>query len=323
MKRIRNVFLLAVVVFCCVTGPAQGAEALAIATSVSGEAKVQGSGSGELLPVSVGQPFFHKDVIYTFAGGRVSLLFSDGSIYSIHPESRLSLDRAPGAGKNTMLSSLAGKLGGGLKDMFTEAGKQEALTAVPGFRKPATQKEGAEKVRILYPRNGMIMEKRPQFLWRGPAGGVTVSLTLKEPLGKVWSLTSDRQTVSYPSDHPGLIPGNTYFLKIESQTGAAGTEEVYFSLLQDREIQEIQDLANQLQADRDKHPRDTTATVLLIELFAGKRLFHQALAELDRIQHDASMRIYALQKKRKIYHEIGLWEEWEKAGKGLQAAGRP
>lgn len=321
MRKSAKGFLLAAIILLCGTAaPVLGADAMAIASSVSGDAKFQRSGSGELIFLTVGQQFFQGDVIYTFTDGRVALVFSDGSVYSIHPESRLSLAMVPGAGQSSMLSSLTGNIAGGLKDMFAASGKRESLTAVPGFRKPGTQKQAAGHVRILYPRNSMVMEKRPEIRWKGPAKGVTVTLTLKEPLGKVWSLTANESTVPYPKGQPELASGQTYFLKIENRLGADTKEEIYFSLLGDQEGQAVKDLAEKLRNHRKSNPHDTTASMLLTELYIDKRLFHQALAELNILQRDPSARVYALKKKQSIYREIGLWQEWENAGRKLTAA---
>ncbi len=319
MGMMGKVLLVSAVIICSAVPQARGADAMAIAGSVSGEAKFQQSEAGELLPVSVGQQFFIGDIIYTFAGGRVTLVFSDGNVYSIHPDSRLSLAMVPGAGQSSTLSSLTGKITGGLKDMFAASGKRESLTAVPGFRKPAAQKGESEKMRILYPRNSMIMEKRPEIRWKGSADGVTVTLTLKEPLGKIWTLAATGSAVPYPANQPGLAQGQTYFLKIENPSGTAVSEEVYFSLLGEKEDQEVKGTAEKLKDYRKSHPKDTTASVLLTELYLNKRLFHQALAELDTLQKDPSAEVYALKKKRMIYREIGLWEEWESVGRDLAA----
>jgi hypothetical protein len=316
-RQIRRVLVLVLVLFGGLpavvhAGGAAGDRAVALVSSVSGEVKLQRPGAGELLPVALGDQVFTADVLYTFANARASLLMADGSIFTLHPDSRMALAALSGGdGKQgTVISTLSSSVAGGLKDLFAPRNKRESLTAVAGFRKATSpaRTDGAP-LRILYPRNSIITAQRPRFSWHSGAGGeTTVSLTLKGIGGNLWRAKSAGDTLVYPEDRPPLVPGQAYFLRVAAAGNPDAVEEVYFSVIEPAAATEVADLERQMDTLRSENPGDVTPDVVLAGYYRSMGLHHRALTTLQKIaDHGDAAVLGFVRREQHLNHEaMGL-----------------
>ena len=319
-KRFRWLTMFFLLLAAGSTGAAPAGEAVAIVSSVSGEAKVQRPGAGELLAISLGDPVYTTDTLYTFANAHVTLLFADGNIFTVHPDSRLTLvstkKGAAGGKGGTLVSALSTSVTDGVKNLFAPRNRREALTAVAGFRKAPDDPPGDDPaLRILFPRNSIILSSRPRFRWHGGSGGgFTVSLTLKGMTGNLWSVESGETEIPYPTDAASLVPGQAYFLRILSidgrGEGQAEAEEVYFSVLDPGAAARLADLEKQMETMRAEYPGDLTPHVILAGYYRSAGLHHLALDMLEKIAARGEPEVlgFVHSEKQLNYRAIGIPE---------------
>ena len=86
------------------------------------------------------------------------------------------------------------------------------MTVVAGIRKKVENEE--KSLKILYPRNSMILESKPTFRWKAGEKGdmFMISLTLKGMKGKLWILETKETEIPYHKGQKGLDRDQTYFL---------------------------------------------------------------------------------------------------------------
>jgi len=303
------------------TSPALGAEAIALISSLSGKVEVQRDHEKKLHVVRLGEHLFEDTVIYTRENSRASLLFSNGLVITVYPNSRLVLSpRDVDEKKGSPLAvSVSQGVMKGIRGIFSEEKKTETLTAVPGFRKKIEEEEMG--VRVLYPRNSMILTSRPYFRWRTQGKGrvFLVSLTLKGMGGRLWTIHSKETDIPYPERQKGLDRGQTYFLKVESMDDPTLYDEVYFRVLEAQEAEEARRVKKEMNDLQKLNPNDSTPIFILVTYYKRKGLYHKALAELDALERESPRERFILEAEREIFAKIGFWKKWEEVNQQLNA----
>jgi hypothetical protein len=301
--------------------PAFGGEPIALVTSLKGKAVVQRAAQQAQQSVHVGEKLFEADVLCTQEESRVSLLLADGSVISVHPKSRLTLSlRKVDPKGGSRVVSLSKGVVKGMGRVFSPEEKRETLTAVPGIRKKIEAEEVG--IKVLFPRNSMILTPRPDVRWAVGGGGRTfmVSLTLKGMGGDLWTIRTQETGIPYPKDAEGLEPGQTYFLKVESTEDASLWDEVYFRVLGERDVDDVRRLTQEMEALQSLNPDDTTPRFILVRSYMSKGLYHLALDELDAWEAMEPGERLVLEEKREILAKIGLWKQWEEVNQKLGGA---
>jgi hypothetical protein len=311
-------FLLATVLVTL--PPASGSEAIALISSLGGKVEVQRANQKELRAAHLGQQLFEDDVLHTSDRSRASLLFSDGSVITVFPNSRLKLSVQKKDYKgSSLVTSLSKGVTKGIGGIFSVEKKRETLTAIPGIRKKIEEEETG--IRVLYPRNSRILTSKPRFRWktRGKGGSFMVSLTLKGMGGQMWTLNTKETEIPYPIRARELERGQTYFLKVKSMEDPTLYDEVYFRVLEDQKAEEVKRVAKQMENIQQSKPDDSTTTFILATYYMGKGLYHKALDELDALEKGNPGERFILEKKREIFAKIGLWKQWEEVNQKLNA----
>jgi len=300
--------------------PAFGSDAIALISSLTGKVEVQRADQKGLRALNLGEQVFEDDVLYTYDNSRASLFFSDGSVITVYPRSRLVLSlRGTDKKGSSMVTSLSKGVMKGIGGIFSAEKKRETLTAVPGIRKKIEEEERG--VRVLYPRNSVILISKPNFRWktRGEARMFMVSLTLKGMEGQLWTIRTKEADIRYPDGQKGLKRGQTYFLKVASVDDPSLSDEVYFRVLEDQKAEEVRRVTKKMEELQKLNPDDSTPTFILVTLYRGKGLYHMALGELDALERRHVGERFILEQKREIFAKIGFWRKWEEVNQKLNA----
>jgi hypothetical protein len=261
-------------------------------------------------------------VLYTGRRSRASLLFSDGSIIKVYPNSRveLSLRDTDKRQDASVAGSLSEGVLKGVRGIFSAAKERETLTAVPGIRKKIEEEE-ERGVRILDPRNSKILNSKPTFCWKamGKDNIVMVSLTLKGTRGKLWTIQTEETKISYPDGRRGLDRHQTYFLRVENLADSSLYDEVYFRVLDEKKAAEVMRFAKKMEDYRKLNPDDSTAFFILVVYYMEKELYHKALVELEKLEKEYPGERFVLKKRGEIFARIGLWTKWQEVNQMLNA----
>jgi hypothetical protein len=299
--------------------PAFGADALALISSIAGTVEFQRAGEQKWRPARMGDSLFEGDILQTHDRSKASLFFSNGSIVTLQPKSRLALSMrdTDGKGEGSRVASISKAAMEGIGGIFSAEKKRETLTAVPGIRKQA--EEGG--VRVIYPRNSAILDPPPHFRWemQGKDRMVMVSLTIKGMGGRLWSLNTRDAGIPYPRDQKPLDRGQTYFIRVESADDSSVSEEVYFRVLDDRSAEEVRRMAAQMEALRKSSPDDCSPEFILAVFYRNKGLYHMALERFDGLEARIPGDRFVLEEKKEIFAKIGLWKDWEEVNRKLAA----
>jgi len=300
--------------------PALSADAIALISSLAGKVEVQRAHEKEGRAARLGQQLFEDDVLHTYDRSRASLFFSNGSVITVFPKSRLKLSVQKKDYKgSSLVASLSKGVTKGISGIFAVEKKRETLTAIPGIRKKIEEEEMG--IRVLYPRNSRILTSKPRFRWktRGKGGSFMVSLTLKGMGGQMWTLNTKETEIPYPIRARELERGQTYFLKVKSMEDPTLYDEVYFRVLEDQKAEEVNRVAKQMENIQQSKPDDSTTTFILATYYMGKGLYHKALDELDALEKGNPGERFILEKKREIFAKIGFWKQWEEVNQKLNA----
>jgi hypothetical protein len=294
--------------------PALARESVALISSLSGKVEVQRAETGSTQEAGLGDQIFQDDFVLTHKDARASLLFSDGSLITVSPGSRMKLTahEMTQRKKDTLAASVSRSLLNGVKGLFSGDEKKEMPTFIAGIRKKVEEEE-KKSIQVLYPRNSMILTDRPHLQWesRGRGGEVMISLTLKGMGGKLWSLRTHHPQLPYPQDQKALDRGQTYFLRIEREDDITILDEVFFMILDERKAREAGDYAREMEGLRKANPQDVTPFFILANYYRENGLLHEALEELEALEKILPASRFVLEGERDIYHRLGLWKKWE------------
>lgn len=294
--------------------------AIALISSLSGKVEVRRSHQKWLKRAHLGDQLFESDVLYTHKKARASLLLSDGQVITIYPDSRLelSLRGQRSKKKSTTIASLSKGMLKGFKGVFSPKRKRESLTAVPGIRKKAEKKESG--VKVLYPRNSMILTPKPHFRWMktGQDTHFMISLTVKGMEGRLWTLQTSKETAPYPKGRKALERGRTYFLRAQSRKDSSIYDEVYFMVLDNKKAEEVSGFVKKMEDLRKSDPQDHTPHFLLANYYRGKGLYHEALGAFEALEKKRPGERFVLEGKREIFAKLGFWEEWKQMKKRIE-----
>lgn len=301
--------------------PVFGADAIALISSLAGKVEVQRVHQKGVHKVHLGEKLFEDDVLYTYDHSRASMFFSNGSVFTVYPNSRVALstremDQKKGS---PVAASLSKGVMRGVRGIFSVAKKRETLTAIPGIRKKIEEEEMG--VRVLYPRNSMILTSKPRFRWkaRGKAHAFMVSLTLKGMGGRLWTLNTKDTEIPYPKGKSALERGQTYFVKVESMDDPSLSDEVYFRILEVQKAGEMRRVREEMEDLQKLNSNDSTPRFILATFYRRKGLYHKALGELDVLEKGNPGERFILEEKREIFAKIGFWKKWEEVNQKLNA----
>jgi len=298
---------------------ALGREAIALISSLKGKVEVQRAYEKGLQPAHLGEQLFEDDVVYTYDNSRASLFFSDGSVLTLYPKSRLALSLRKEGKKegSSLVASLSKGVMEGIGGIFSVEKKRETLTAIPGIRKKIEEEEMG--VRVLHPRNSMILTGRPHFRWRTGAQtrSFMVSLTLKGMTGRLWTLNTNETDIPYPKEQKALERGQTYFLRVASTDDSSLADEVYFRVLEDQRAEEVRHFTKQMKGLQRSNPDDSTPGFILATYYKKTGLYHRALVQLDELEKENPGERFIMEEKGEIFAKIGLWRKWEEINRKL------
>lgn len=301
--------------------PSLGAEAIALISSLKGKVEVQRADQKGLQAARLGEQLLEGDVLYTYDNSKASLFFSDGSVLTVYPKScvALSLRKKEKKEGSSLVASLSKGVMEGIGGIFSVEKKRETLTAIPGIRKKIEEEEMG--VRVLYPRNSMILTARPHFRWRTGAKtrSFMVSLTLKGMMGRLWTLNTKETEIPYPKEQSALERGQTYFLKVASTDDPSLSDEVFFRVLEDQKAEEVRHLAIQMKALQKSNPDDSTPGLILATYYKKTGLYHRAMVQFYALEKENPGERFILEEQREIFAKIGFWKEWEKVNRKLNA----
>lgn len=294
--------------------PAIGKDAIALISSLKGKVEVQQALQKGLRAVRLGERLFEDDVLYTYKNAKASVLFSNGSVMTISSNSRLrlSFNGMDIKKKDSVLASLSKGILNGMKGLFSEKEKGRfKKTIVAGIRKKTEEEE--KSIRVLYPRNSMILTSKPTFHWK--TGGkdelFMLTITLKGLGGKLWTIQTKKTEIPYPKGRKGLDRGQTYFLRIESEKDSSIYDEVYFRILDEEKAREVKRFANVMERLRKSSPGDSSPLFISAGYYKERGLYHEALAALEALEKENPGERFIFEGKREIYATLGLWKRWE------------
>jgi hypothetical protein len=318
----RNVAAMTLWLFLIMQGnlsTALGREAIALISSLKGKVEVQRAHEKGLQPAHLGEQLFEDDVVYTYDNSRASLFFSDGSVLTVYPKSRVALSLREKDRKevSSLVASLSKGVMQGIGGIFSVEKKRETLTAIPGIRKKIEEEEMG--VRVLHPRNSMILTGRPHFRWITGAQtrSFMVSLTLKGMTGRLWTLNTNETEIPYPKEQKALERGQTYFLRVASTDDPSLSDEVYFRVLEDQKAEEVRHFTKQMKGLQRSNPDDSTPGFILATYYKKTGLYHSALVQLDALEKENPGERFIMEEKGEIFAKIGFWKKWEEINRKL------
>jgi len=295
-----------------------GADAAAVISSLSGKVEIQRSGEQALQQAKLGDKLFDQDIVYTRKGGRASLLYSGGSLMALSSDNQLSVTPQAEGEKGSGGSSLSKTLMRGLSGLFSAGKKRQTRTIVAGIRK---KEEGPARVRVLFPRNTMLLTPAPSFRWKaaGGDGGYTVSLTLKGMKGSLWSIKTGEFEVPFPAGEKPLERGQTYFLRVESDQDPTIADEVYFRVLDKGKAREVEEFEARMADMSKSNPEDMSPAFILAGFYKKTGMSQRALEEVEKLEKARPDERFILEEKAELLAKMGLREEWEAVNRKIES----
>lgn len=204
------------------------APAAGVLAAVEGTVWIDREGRDMPLTATIGMRLQPGDQVRTEADSSASVWVPGGIIFRVPPGNRVEISRdvaqMDGPEQPIQVGSLA-ILEEGIW-VLSEPGGSLILGAMRGGSSDPAFDDGSPW--LLSPRQEVITEDRPSFIWSGAASPVRVVLSLNKDI--VWrSKSSSDSSLYYPTSAPALAPSDQYQWWLEDVgSGEALTEAAPF-----------------------------------------------------------------------------------------------
>lgn len=283
----------------------QETKCLAVITEIKGEALYRKANMDEFVKASWGTRLFQGDEIKASDKSEVNLLFSNGNIINLGPNSMIRISDKESAAtehkdnvKN--ISSAA------MFDLSAFAIKYEDkndVGALAGLRSVAVDKT----IDLIAPNNTLIKTNRPSFSWTAKKSYDNYVVNLYNSKGLVWTIKVTGDTLKYPENEKDLEFGTPYFWNVEGEylinTDRSGNKS--FSVLSLEKSKEVEQNENAIKDKFKNDPESSSLHSVLGAYYINNGLLQDAINEMQivaEINSDAPMPHEILGS---LYSEVG------------------
>lgn len=282
--------------------PPAAAPPAATVVGLTPQVEVKRAGSSSLSPVTFGMALRPGDVVNTYAGARVSIICENGLLFSLPPESNLTVDC-----QDETDARIVGRLDPTLSgQLLAVPGAAPVAATGPQTRAPRAERERLP--RLISPRNTWLAELRPTFHWQPAPGAEGYRLSVSLPGGESWSrdVQGGGASLAYPLDAPPLEPGSANVVTLAALNDDSAIDKSLLQVLAGADLAALRQAEAEIVA-LDGALDEAGRGYLLAQLYRERGLRAAAIEQLEQLaagQGGAGPHLW--QQLGDLYLEVGL-----------------
>ena len=273
-------FILVLLILFSISGLSQNkGSALAVISDVKGSVVLIQANSDESHKVVFGMQLAQGDQVETGRKAGVSLLFSNGNLISLGPNSSIVI-----SGNQSGNSAM--NIGAGMAGNFSDLAMRQDNKGEMGVLMDLRSDETSQQIFPLSPCNTMISNNNPVLKWdsRKPADEFVVRLYNSQ--GLVWEKRTTATSLKFPEDEATLAYGESYFWNVEGEDliNSFRSLNQKFTILPEEKIGEIKEEEKKLLGMFTEDPGNSSLHSLLGAYYAKAGLFEDAINAFELVR---------------------------------------
>ena len=271
LQRLTATLLLALTIF-----PANAQDRVAIITEIAGSVELARSGSASFGAAEWGSPLFNGDRVRTAGGAQAVLLFSNNNLMTVSGGNTYTVGGQQGGSSRAVSSSVISSD----TDLTLHRAGQGEVEVLGGLRNSGL----LPPVDLAYPVRTVVTSNGPEFFWVADDEYEAFTVSVRGPVGEIWSGETTDISIMYPADAPVLEPGQTYFWKVDAETlfDVVESEVTSFQIM-DAETQASLDQGLEDLARLSEDAGSASYQFLLGNLYANHGALGQAIDAFENI----------------------------------------
>lgn len=253
--------------------------ALAMISDVKGSVLLLQAQSDDSRKAVFGMQLVQGDRLETGRKAGVTLLFSNGNLVSLGPNSNITISGNP-SGNSSM------NIGAGMAGNFSDLAMRQDNKGEMGVMMDLRSDETSQQILPLSPCNTMISTTAPGLKWdsRKPADEFVVRLYNDQ--GLVWEKRTTATSLAYPQDEVALEFGQSYFWNVEGEDLITSFRSLnqMFTVLPEEKISEIKAEENKLLGMFTDDPNNSSLHSLLGAYYAKAGLLEAAINAFEQVR---------------------------------------
>jgi len=252
---------------------------LAIVSDVSGDVFLKKAGKSREVKAVFGMQLIEGDQVKTNPMASASMLFSNGDLLHVGPNSSIAISAQE---KGDQITQISKELATSFSDLVMRQDKDGEMGVIMKLRSDTY----SEQIMPLSPCNTGILTNRPGISWatEKPADEFVVRLYNSE--GLVWEKKTTDTHLEFPEKEAILEYGASYFWNVEGQDliNSFRSLNQKFTILSEESIEELNAEKQKLLTLFPDHPDCSSLHSLLGSLYAKKGLYEEAIHEFEIVR---------------------------------------
>ena len=282
-----SIILLLLILFPISVFSQQGGSSLAMISDVKGSVMLKQSQSDESLKVVFGMQLAQGDQVETGRKAKVTLLFSNGNLISLGPNSSITIS-------GNQSGSSSRNIGAGMAGNFSALAMRQDNKGEMGVLMDLRSDETSQYIFPLSPCNTMISSTTPLLIWDSKKPADEFVVRLYNSQGLVWEKHTSATSLAFPEDEAALEYGQSYFWNVEGVDliNSFRSLNQKFTVLPEGKILEIKKEVQKLSEIFSEDPENSCLHSLLGAHYASAGLLEDAIKEFELVRDsnpDASL----------------------------------
>jgi len=271
--------ILALLLFSNLITLAQNNSSLAYISDVQGSVYLDRAGSDDPEKAVFGTLLGQGDRIETGKKASVSMLFSNGNLISLGPNSNITI-----SGNQSASSSR--NIGAGMAGNFSDLAMRQDNKGEMGVLMDLRSVETSQQIIPISPCNTMILSSTPRLKWESKKPADEFVVRLYDGEGLVWEQHTTATSLDFPEDETALEYGQAYFWSVEGMDliNSFRSLNQRFTIMPEGKIKEIQQEEQKLMEMFADNPGSSSLYSLLGAFYAKEGLLEDAIKAFEKVR---------------------------------------
>jgi len=270
----------------------QSSQCLAVITEINGEALLKKVNKSEFSKAYWGTQLFQGDEIKSSDKSEVKLLFSNSSLISLGPNSKIKISGKESPATETIgdVKSLSSAMIVNFSALTLKRDDKKDVGALAGLRSVTAD----QAIELTSPNNTLIKTNRPSFSWITKKTFDNYIVNLFNSKGLVWSKKMSDSKMEYPENEKVLEFGESYFWNVEGEFLIDNDKSANhkFSVLSFEKSKEVEENEMVIRTTFVDEPESSSLHSVLGAYYINQGLLQDAINEfqvISKINVDAPL----------------------------------
>jgi len=252
---------------------------LALISDASGSVYLNRQNEDESLKAVFGMQLVQGDQVETGRKADVTLLFSNGNLISLGPNSSITISGNQSGDESR-------NIGAGMAGNFSDLAMRQDNKGEMGVLMDLRSDETSQLIIPLSPCNTMISTNSPVLKWDSKKQADEFVVRIYNGQGLVWEMNTTATYIEFPDDEAKLEFGASYFWSVEGMDLITSFKSLNqkFTILPEEKIKEKMFEEKKLQSLFSEAPNSSSYHSLVGAYYAKVGLFEDAINEFELVR---------------------------------------